>query len=216
MVVPDLLVALRAPPLGDRTSYRLWENRCRTWRWRCCRRATGRRTWGRSGAPTSIWGVREYWLFDHGGRRLSAPLVGCRRRGRRYRRIAANAAGRLPSAVLGLELHVRDGRVYFHDPATGEDLLTFAEEAERADAAERRADAEKRRADAAERELARVSTSRNRAQSVLQPGRQGEQRRVLSGMAQHIEACRRVARPMHGNGDRAGVHEVGYRRVAQG
>ena len=82
----------------------------------------------------------------------------------------ANAAGRLPSEVLGLELHVRDGRLRFRDPATGRDLQTSAEEAEgrataecRADTAEAgRADAEagrdiaERRAEAAERELARL------------------------------------------------------------
>ena len=40
------------------------------------------------------------------------------------------------------ELHVRDGRLRFRDPATGEDLRTL-------DEAEDRADSEKRRSDAA-------------------------------------------------------------------
>ena len=65
------------------------------------------------------------------------------------RRIAANAAGRLPSEVLDLELHVRDGRLRFRDPATGKDLPTSAEDAEGRAAAERRVEA-------AERELARL------------------------------------------------------------
>ena len=79
----------------------------------------------------------------------------------------ADAAGRLRSEVLGLDLHlhVRAGELRFRDPATGEDLR-YADESEdgrvaeknRADAAEReraaerdRADAERGRADAAER-----------------------------------------------------------------
>ena len=79
-----------------------------------------------------------------------------------------DAASRLRSEVLDLDLHVRDGQLRFLDPATGEDLTTYVEaeggrvaEKQRADAAEqerlaekRRADAEKDRADAAERERA--------------------------------------------------------------
>ena len=169
-VVPDLLVALRAPPLGDRTSYRLWENPVPDLAMEMLSPGNWRDDVGPKRRTYEHLGVREYWLFDRGGRRLSAPLMGCRLRGRRYRRIAANAAGRLPSAVLGLELHVRDGRVRFHDPATGEDLRTSAEEAEGRAAAERRMTAERdarqvaerlaadaeRRATEAERELARL------------------------------------------------------------
>ena len=65
--------------------------------------------------------------------------------------------------MLGLELHVGDGRLRFHDPATGKDLPTAAEETEGRATAERHAAAErnarevaKRRADAAERELTRL------------------------------------------------------------
>ena len=108
-------------------------------------------------------GVREYWLFDPAGHELATPLVGYRLRAGRYRQIAANAAGRLPSRVLRLDLHVRDGELRFRDPVTDEDLRTLGEsESERA-AAERgwtaernRADAAENRADAAERELARL------------------------------------------------------------
>ena len=101
-VVPDLLVALRAPPLDDRTSYRLWENPVPDLAMEMLSPGNWRDDVGPKRRTYEHLGVREYWLFDRGGRRLSAPLVGCRLRGRRYRRIAANAAGRLPSAVLGL------------------------------------------------------------------------------------------------------------------
>ena len=155
-VVPDLLVALRAPPLDDRTSYRLWENPVPDLAMEMLSPGNWRDDVGPKRRTYEHLGVREYWLFDRGGRRLSAPLVGCRLRGRRYRRIAANAAGRLPSAVLGLELHVRDGRVRFHDPATGEDLRTSAEDAEGRAEAEQRAGAAERRA-TAERDARQVA-----------------------------------------------------------
>ena len=162
-IVPDLLVALRAPALGNRSSYKLWENPLPD----VAMEMLMPRTWQEDVGPK--WrtyehvGVHEYWLFDPGGRHLSAQLVGYQLRGKRYRRIAANAAGRLPSTVLGLELHVRDGRLRFRDAAMGKDLLTHAEEmarrvaAERCAAAERAArEAAERREDAAESELARL------------------------------------------------------------
>ena len=122
-------------------------------------------------------GVTEYWLFDPLGLQLSTPLMGYRLdAGGRYRQIAEDAAGR-HSRVLGLDLHVRAGKLRFRNPAAGEDLRNLDEsERERAaekhradraederDAAERgrvaekvRAESEKNRADAAERELARL------------------------------------------------------------
>ena len=162
-VVPDLLVALRAPPLGNRTSYKLWENPAPDLAMEMLSPGNWQEDDGPKRRTYEHLGVRECWLFDQGGRHLSAPLVGYRLRDGRYRRIAANAAGRLPSEVLNLELHVRDGRLRFRDPATGKDLPTSAEDAEARAAAERHAAAERdareaaeRRADAAERELARL------------------------------------------------------------
>ena len=101
-------------------------------------------------------GVREYWLFDPEGFELPAPLAGNRLHAGRYRPIAADAAGRLPSEVLGLDLHVCAGELRFRDPATGEDLRTYDEAERRADASELARAMEKTRADAAERELERL------------------------------------------------------------
>lgn len=79
--------------------------------------------------------VREYWMFDEtakrlrddAGRRLGELLVGYWLRAGEYERVCANAAGRLPSKVLGLEMCVRDGLVRFYDAATGEYLATYSE-----------------------------------------------------------------------------------------
>ena len=89
-------------------------------------------------------GVQECWLFDPSVKYLEAPLIGYRlhdgrcggRCGGRYRRVEADASGCFPSKALGLELHVRAGRLRFRDPATGKDLTTYAEAEERAETAE--------------------------------------------------------------------------------
>ena len=169
-LVPDLFVALGVPPIEDRDNYKLWQDPVpdlamemladsTTANDECSKRDTYERL-----------GAREYWLFDPSGFKLATPLAGYRLREGRYRPIDPDAAGRRRSKVLELDLHVQAGELRFRDPATGENLRTYSEALDRADAEERRwafqkarADAEERRwavekarADAAERELARL------------------------------------------------------------
>ena len=169
-VVPDLFVALRAPRLDGRSSYKLWEHPVPELVIEMLSKSTSKADVGSKRHTYEHLGVIEYWLFDPEGFRLPAPLRGYRLRAGRYRQIAADGAGRMSSEVLGLELHVRDGELRFRDPATGEDLNTYSEvhhgraaEKCRADAAEHeqaaqksRAEAAESRAAAAERELARL------------------------------------------------------------
>ena len=173
-LVPDLFVALRSPPREGRRSYKLWEEPVPDLVMEMLSKTTSKADVGSKRATYEHLGVREYWLFDPQGFELPTPLEGYRLRGGHYRPIAADAAGRLPSEVLGLDLHVHDGKLRFRDPATGEDLRTFDEaereratEKHRADAERNRADAAEDRADAAERERAaekhRADAERNRA-----------------------------------------------------
>ena len=169
-VVPDLFVAWTPPLAENRTSYRLWEYPAPALVMEMLSGGNADRDVGAKRDTYEYLGVREYWLFDPAGHELSTPLVGYRLHAGRYREIAADAAGRLPSEVLGLDLHVRAGELRFRDPATGEDLRTLGEserdraaaergraaERSRANAAENRANAAENRADAAERELARL------------------------------------------------------------
>ena len=177
VLVPDLFVALRAPPQEGRPSYKLWQDPVPELVIEMLSESTSGRDVGRKLRTYAHLGVREYWLFDPAGFELPAPLAGHRLRAGRYRPIEADAAGRRRSIVLGLDLHVRADELRFRDPATGEDLRTYDEaedersaekiraaaernradtERKRADAEKDRADAEKDRADAAERELARL------------------------------------------------------------
>ena len=160
---PDLFVALKAPRRKGRRNYKLWENPLPELVIEMISDGNSKEDVGRKMFTYQYLGVREYWLFDPEGFELPKPLAGHELREGRYEPIAADATGRLHSVVLGLDLHVRDGELRFRDPATGEDLRTYDEAEDRADAAERRADAErdraaaeKDRADAAERELARL------------------------------------------------------------
>ena len=159
-LVPDLFVALRVPPREGRLSYKLWQDPLPELVMEMLSKSTSKVDIRSKPRTYEHLGVREYWLFDPVGFELPTPLAGHRLRAGRYRPIAADAAGRLRSEVLGLDLHVQDGELRFRDPATGEDLRTYDEAEDRADAAEGRADAAEDRADAAED---RASAAEDRA-----------------------------------------------------
>ena len=160
VLAPDLFVALRAPPIKGRTSYKLWEYPVPDLVIEMLSEGNPEKDISNRDSY-ALLKVREHWLFDPAGFKLPTPLVGHRLRAGRYQKIRTDAAGRLRSRVLGLDLHVHGGELRFRDPATGEDLRTYDEsedrgdaEQDRADAAERERAAEKERADVAERQLA--------------------------------------------------------------
>ena len=78
-------------------------------------------------------GVREYFMYDPTGEHYSPRLRGYRLVDGEYERLPAvesiDRTLMVASAVLGLELRAKAGEeMRFHDPATGEDLLSHAEE----------------------------------------------------------------------------------------
>ena len=160
VLVPDLFVALRAERRRDRTSYRLWENPLPDLVMEMLSEDTSEADVGSKWRTYEYLGVRECWLFDPEGLELSTPLVGHRLQGRRYRPVRANAAGRLPSRVLGLELHVQDGALRFRDPETGENLLTYDEVEDRRLAAKRRREEAEARRLAAKRKADETEAKR--------------------------------------------------------
>jgi len=94
-------------------------------------------------------GVREYFLYDPTGAHLTPVLQGYRLVDGGYRRRSAvesiDRTLMLPSEVLGLELRARGDAMRFHDPSTGQDLLSHTEEHAARRAAETRADAAEER-----------------------------------------------------------------------
>jgi Uma2 family endonuclease len=90
-------------------------------------------------------GVREYFLFDPTGEHYTPRLQGYRLVGGGYERLPAvesiDRTLTMRSEVLGLELRAKGEEMRFHDPATGETLLSYAEThaAWREEAAARRA-----------------------------------------------------------------------------
>ncbi len=92
-------------------------------------------------------GVGEYWLFDSEGRFYGFTLRGHRLVDGGYETIEVNeitpGAFQGYSATLNLLLRTEDGRLGWHDPATGEHIPTFHSERARADTAEARAEAER-------------------------------------------------------------------------
>ena len=78
-------------------------------------------------------GVREYFLYDPTGEHLTPRLQGHRLEDGVYERLCAvesiDRTLAMRSEVLGLELRAKGGgEMRFHDPATGEDLLSHGEE----------------------------------------------------------------------------------------
>ena len=105
-------------------------------------------------------GVREYFLFDPTGEHLAPRLQGYRLVDGAYERpTAVESIDRtltMRSEILGLELWAKGEEMRFHDPATGETLLSHDEEHTARRAAEARAEAEAaaRREEAAARHAA--------------------------------------------------------------
>ena len=114
-------------------------------------------------------GVREYFLFDPTGEHLSPRLQGYRLVDGGYQPLVAvesiDRTLTLASDVLGLELRTKGEEMRFHDPATDETLLSYAEE------------------HAARREEA---TARQAAE--LQAGREAAARRAAEARVAELEA----------------------------
>ena len=76
-------------------------------------------------------GVREYFLFDPMGEHYTPRLQGYRLVEGRYERLTAvesiDRTLTMSSDVLGLALRAKGEEMRFHDPATGETLLSYAE-----------------------------------------------------------------------------------------
>jgi len=87
---------------------------------------------GRKREVYASLGVGEYWLFDPTGDWLAPRLQGLRLHEGEYRPLPSvtmmDGGVSLHSQALGLEVRIEAGEeLRFHDPVTGQDLLSYQE-----------------------------------------------------------------------------------------
>ncbi len=132
---PDAMVVFGVEK-GPRRSFRSWREGGAVPA--VCFEMASQRTWRANLGPVrddyEAAGVREYFVFDPTRDYLEAPLVGFRRRGRRFQRIRPDRVGGMVSEELGLCLVPEGIMLRLVRPGTGERVLTRAEQtaAERA------------------------------------------------------------------------------------
>jgi Uma2 family endonuclease len=129
--------------------------------------------------------VSEYFQFDPTEDYLKPPMQGHRLVEGQYVAIAP-VEGRLPSALLGLHLERRGTELRLYDPISGRWLLTRAERAAEATAAQQRAEQERQRA---EQERQREAEARQCTEQERQ--REAEARQRETEARQHAEQERR-------------------------
>jgi len=153
VVCPDVFVVFGVEN-RQRQSYKVWEENGKTPNW--VLEVTSKKTYRKDEEEKpdiyAEMGVSKYFQYDPTGDYLNPPLKGRRLVGSRYQVLTPSRTedGTIvfSSVVLGLEMRLlRDGRLQFFDPESGEYLRTPQEsELERVQEKER-ADREKKRAD---------------------------------------------------------------------
>ncbi len=145
-VAPDVFVAFGVED-RERMSYRVWEEgKGPDFVLEVASPSTWREDVGRKRDVYAELGVKEYFLYDPTGEYLKSALRGYRLAGEGYerQRLVKSVDGRrsLYSETLGLDLWAKGGKMRFHDPETGLDLLSYDEEHAARQAAEVQAEQE--------------------------------------------------------------------------
>ncbi len=165
-VAPDCFVIFGVPK-HNRRSYKIWEEgKGPDFVLEITSKSTRAEDLGPKRGTYAFLGVAEYWQYDSTGDYLKPRLKGYRLIDGEYREIPRphpfGESFHLHSAVLGLELHLSNGRLRLRDPQTGRFLPTLAE----AEAAYLKAEAARREAEAAQHEAeikARLKTAQRQA-----------------------------------------------------
>ena len=130
-LAPDVFVAFGVAN-HRRDLYKLWEERAPAFVLEVTSKSTRREDLRTKRGRYAAWGVGEYFLYDPRGEYLTPALRGLSLQEGSYK---ALSEGHLPngergyfSEALGLHLWLREGVLRLHDPVSGDDLLTCAEE----------------------------------------------------------------------------------------
>ena len=166
-------------------------------------------TWNRDQGPKrelyESLGVREYWQYDPTGDYLAPPLRGLQLLGGAYVPMAqtqgADGAPAMYSAVLELDVCIVHGELRFHDPVTGQNILTLTEsneEREREKQARQEAEQRRQRAEQtsqqADQARQQAEQARQRAEQTsrqaAQARQQAEQARLQAEQQRHTAEVR--------------------------
>ncbi|BAY43987.1 hypothetical protein SAMD00079811_15810 [Scytonema sp. HK-05] len=144
VVAPDIFVVFGVDN-RDRRSYKTWEENNKTpdFVLEITSKATRTKDQGAKKGIYAFLGVREYYQYDPTGDYLTPQLQGLRLVDGNYFPVPTSTLPdgtvSLSSEVLGLELRIQSGEMRFYDPATGQTLLSYEEEAAARQAAEEKA-----------------------------------------------------------------------------
>ena len=162
VVAPDVFVIFGVDN-QDRRSYKTWEEQDKTpdFVLETTSKTTRTKDQGAKKGIYAFLGVREYFQYDPTGDYLTPQLQGLRLVEGNYLPVPTNTLAdgtlSLPSEILGLELRVQSGEMRFYDPATGQKLLTYEEEAAarvQAEVAQQQAEAAQQQAEERAQRLA--------------------------------------------------------------
>lgn len=179
-VAPDAFVVFGTAK-HDRSSYLLWqEGKPPDFVLEIASESTWRIDQGKKRDTYADLGVSEYWLYDPTGNCFAPRLQGFRLVEGQYEPLPVRdddtLAGR--SEVLGLELRLYpDGRFRFHDPATGQDLLSLEEAEHGRDAEAQARHAAEGRLQRAQERLQESETARKALEAELRELRRGRRGR---------------------------------------
>ncbi len=123
-VSPDVFVA-KDISKKERRVYKLWEEgKAPDIAIELTSRSTRLDDLGTKRTLYAEFGIAEYFIYDPHHEYLKPPLQGFRLEKENYVAIAADAQGKLHSAILGLDLQIVEGDLRLLDPRTNNFLLT--------------------------------------------------------------------------------------------
>jgi Uma2 family endonuclease len=151
VVAPDVFVVFGVEN-HQRRIYKVWEEGDRTPNFvlEITSKTTRSKDQGAKKGIYAFLGVEEYYQYDPTGDYLTPTLQGLRLVEGNYLSVPTTTLPDgtivLPSAVLGLELHLKEKAMRFYNPVTQQYLLTHEEEATARQIAEERAQTAEERA----------------------------------------------------------------------
>ena len=192
-VVPDVWVAFGVPKLPERRTWLIWlEGKGPDFVLEITSRSSRREDEVRKKQLYEQLGVKEYWQFDPTGDYLD-PILKGRELGTngKYRDLALQERNGVlrHASLLGLELCLEGGRLFYFDPVRNIRLLTSADK----DDAIQTAEKARQKAEAAQEKAVQAQHRAERAKDTMQAERDREARLRWEETAARQAAEARVA-----------------------